>query len=114
MQIYDIFKYHPFQSSYFNNFVSDEKKLKFEIDTQSLSRVHAIKEIMKIDKDLINLGTASWTPFEDARSMIPKNEWKKLLIEESKYASQSRIEKVAKGKLGMKIPLRKENLKIND
>ena len=40
--------------------------------------MHAIKEIMKIDKDLINLGTASWTPFEDARSMIPKNEWKKL------------------------------------
>ena len=57
VQIYDIFKYHPFQSSYFNNFVSDEKKQKFEIDTQSLSRMHAIKEIMKIDKDLINLGT---------------------------------------------------------
>ena len=77
IQIYDIFKYHPFQSSYFNNFVSDEKKLKFEIDTQSLSRVHAIKEIMKINKSLINLGTASWTPLEDARSMIPKM-WKKL------------------------------------
>ena len=78
IQIYDIFKYHPFQSSYFNNFVSDEKKLKFEIDTQSLSRVHAIKEIMKIDKDLINLGTASWTPLEDARSMIPRKSWNKL------------------------------------
>ena len=25
IQIYDIFKYHPFQSSYFNNFVSNEK-----------------------------------------------------------------------------------------
>ena len=33
---------------------------------------------MKIDKDLINLGTASWTPLEDARSMIPKKSWKKL------------------------------------
>ena len=78
MQIYDIFKFHPFQSSYFNSFVSNDKKKGFEIDTQSLSRVHAIKEIMKIDKDLINLGTASWTPFEDARSMIPKSKWKKL------------------------------------
>ena len=78
IQIYDIFKYHPFQSSYFNNFVSNEKKLKFEIDTQSLSRVHAIKEIMKINKSLINLGTASWTPLEDARSMIPRKSWKKL------------------------------------
>ena len=43
-----------------------------------------------------------------------KNEWKKLSIEESKYASQSRIEKEAKRKLSMKIPLKKENLKIND
>ncbi len=28
IQIYDIFKLHPFQSTYFNNFVSDEKKKK--------------------------------------------------------------------------------------
>ena len=52
--------------------------------------------------------------FYSNKNMDLKNEWKKLSIEESKYASQSRIEKEAKRKLGMKIPLRKENLKIND
>lgn len=78
-QLYENYKFHPFQSVYFNNTVSDNKKLKFEIDTQSLSRTHAIKEILKKNNsDLINIGTASWTPLEDARSMIPVNMWKKL------------------------------------
>ena len=30
-------------------YINNKKKLKFEIDTQSLSRVHAIKEIMKFN-----------------------------------------------------------------
>ena len=49
----------------------------FEVDTQSLSRVHAIKELLKED-GMLNIATASWTPLEDARSLIPKNEWKRL------------------------------------
>ena len=52
--------------------------------------------------------------FYSNKNMDLKNEWKKLSIEESKYASQSRIEKEAKKHLGMKIPVNKENLKIND
>ena len=79
VQLYDNYKFHPFQSVYFNNAVPDNKKLNFEIDTQSISRTHAIKEIInQSKKDLINIGTASWTPLEDARSMIPENTWKKL------------------------------------
>ncbi len=79
IQISSIYKYHPFQSSYFNNLVSNEKKLNFEVDTQSLSRVHAIKEIIKLkNNSVINVGTASWTPLEDARSLIPKKYWDKL------------------------------------
>ena len=27
---------------------------------------------------MLNIATASWTPLEDARSLIPKNEWKRL------------------------------------
>ena len=65
IQISSIYKYHPFQSSYFNNLVSNEKKLNFEVDTQSLSRVHAIKEIIKLkNNSVINVGTASWTPWK--------------------------------------------------
>tara|TARA_B100000941_G_C28058041_1_gene327807 strand:- start:18 stop:503 length:486 start_codon:yes stop_codon:yes gene_type:complete len=79
IQISSIYKYHPFQSSYFNNLVSNQKKLNFEVDTQSLSRVHAIKEIIKLkNNSVINIGTASWTPLEDARSLIPKKHWDKL------------------------------------
>lgn len=78
IQISDIYKYHPFQSSYFNNLVSKKTKHKYEIDTQSLSRVHAIKEILKENSDNLTIGAASWTPLEDARSLISKNTWKKL------------------------------------
>jgi hypothetical protein len=78
VQIFDIYKYHPFQSIYFNNTVSKHVKNKFEIDTQSLSRVDAIKEILKDDSKNLVIGTASWTPLEDARSFIPKNSWERV------------------------------------
>jgi hypothetical protein len=78
IQIFDIYKYHPFQSSYFNNLISKSTKENFEIDTQSLSRVHALKEILKEQMNYIVLGTASWTPLENARSLIPKKMWSKL------------------------------------
>ena len=78
IQIFDIYKYHPFQSSYFNNLISKSTKENFEIDTQSLSRVHALKEILKEQMNYIVLGTASWTPLENARSLISKKMWSKL------------------------------------
>ncbi len=77
LTIYDVYKYHPFQSVYFNKLVTDTKKNKFEIDTQSLSRVHAIKELLKEEGEL-RIGSASWTPLEDARSMISKKHWERL------------------------------------
>ena len=82
--IYENYKYHPFQSVYFNNFVSNEYKKNFEIDTQSLSRVHAIKELLK-ENGKLNIGTASWTPLEDARSLLPVNEWKRLNFVGTEY-----------------------------
>ncbi len=75
--LYNNYKYHPFQSSYFNSFISNKYKKNFEIDTQSLSRVHAIKELLNEDGDLL-IGTASYTPLEDARSLIPKKHWHRL------------------------------------
>ena len=77
LTIYDIYKLHPFQSIYFNTLISDEMKKKYEIDTQSLSRVHAIKELLKED-GVINISTASWTPLEDARSLISRKDWNRL------------------------------------
>ena len=75
--VYDIYKYHPFQSVYFNKFVSDKFKRNFEIDTISISRVHALNELLK-EQGILNIGTASWTPLEDARSLIKKQEWSRL------------------------------------
>ena len=85
IQIIDIYKYHPFQSSYFNNLVSKTTKNNFEIDTQSLSRVHALKEILKDNSKNYTIGTASWTPLEDARSMINRKYWDKLIFVGTNY-----------------------------
>lgn len=78
--IFNLYKYHPYQSMYFNNLVTKEMKKKFEVDTQSLSRVAAIKEII-IDannKEKISIGTASWTPLENAISLIKKEDRERI------------------------------------
>lgn len=77
INVFKLYLYHPFQSAYFNLFA---KKNNYEIDTQSLSRVDAIKEILKDNKDSIIVGTASWTPLEDARSLIERKYWSKLVF----------------------------------
>jgi hypothetical protein len=78
--IFNLYKYHPFQSVYFNNLVSSGMKKNFEVDTQSLSRVEAIKDILRDSEKTnnITIGTASWTPLENGRSLIKKNYWYKL------------------------------------
>ena len=85
LQTNSIFLYHPFQSTYFNNLISKKNRTKFEIDTQSLSRVHAIKEIIRDNnsnsKKKISIGTASWTPLEDARSLLPRKYWDQLIFQ---------------------------------
>ena len=78
VQFFDIYKYHPYQSVYFNNIVPKYVKNNFEIDTLSLSRVDAIKEILNDDSKNLIIGTASWTPLEDARSLIPKSKWERM------------------------------------
>ena len=77
-QFIEIYKYHPYQSIYFNNVVPKNLKNNFEIDTQSLSRVDAIKEILNDESKNLMIGTASWTPLEDARSLIPKSKWGRM------------------------------------
>ena len=77
---YELYKYHPFQSMYFNNFVTKKMKKNFEVDTQSLSRVAAIRDVIRdtSTKEQVYIGTASWTPLENGRSLIDKSYWKKL------------------------------------
>jgi len=88
--IFENYKYHPFQSSYFNNFITDNKKKDFEIDSQSLSRVHAIRELLKEEGD-IYLATASFSPLENARSLIPIKEWKRLKFVGTEFSEANYI-----------------------
>ena len=80
--IYKLYVYHPYQSLYVNNFISKKKTLNYEIDTQSISRVDALRFILSDakEKNVIKIGTASFTPLEDARSLINTDLWNRFLF----------------------------------
>ena len=80
--VYKLYIYHPYQSLYFNNLLSDNKKKLYEVDTQSLSRSDGIKEIIKDNKEnrVITVATASWTPLHNGRSLIKKKYWDNLIF----------------------------------
>jgi sporulation-control protein spo0M len=70
--LFNLYKYHPFQSVYLNNLVSNNMKTKFEVDTQSLSRSMALRDILNDagQNEKITIGTSSWTPLENGRSLL--------------------------------------------
>ena len=45
--LYKVYIYHPYQSIYFNNLISNQEKYFFERDVQSISRVDALREILE-------------------------------------------------------------------
>tara|TARA_B100000242_G_C42753036_1_gene350984 strand:- start:36 stop:377 length:342 start_codon:yes stop_codon:yes gene_type:complete len=55
---------------------------KFEVDTQSLSRTMAIKDILKDakKKNRVVIATASWTPLENGRSLISTQNKERLIF----------------------------------
>ena len=60
----DLYRYHPYQSLYFNRFLNSENSKNFQIDTPSLSRVDALRFILSDNKkDQIFVANTSWTPF---------------------------------------------------
>ena len=56
--------------------------MNYEIDTQSISRVDALRFILSDakEKNVIKIGTASFTPLEDARSLINTDLWNRFLF----------------------------------
>ncbi len=78
--IYSLYKLHPYQSLYFNRLIDKNEYILYEIDNQSLSRMDAIEFIMKDAKelDIIKVGTAAFTPLEDARFMFNKKRYDKI------------------------------------
>ena len=80
--IFKLYLYHPYQSVYFNNLTNEKTRKLFEIDTQSLSRVDALKFIVKNspNKEKIKVGTASWTPLENAKYFLSIEDRNKLIF----------------------------------
>jgi len=79
--------YHPYQSLYFNNFLSPVKKNSFEGDYHGLASSKALIEIIKIntEKNIINIAVASHTPLQRGVEFLEAEDKKKLNIVGQEY-----------------------------
>ena len=82
--------YHPYQGIYFNSFVPNHYKNKFEIDFHGISGVKFLKDILVLEKNksTINIGVASFLPIQRSLELLDKSESKRIKIigQEYKYA----------------------------
>ncbi len=77
---YEMYKFHPYQSLYFNKLVGKNLEKKFEIDYWGLAGRKALEEILVLKKkDKISIGVASWVPLE--RSLVLFNSIEKKRVE---------------------------------
>ena len=79
--------YHPYQSLYFNNFLSPEKRNRFEGDYYGLATSKGLTEIIRINKDKksINIAVASHTPLQRAIEFLDPEDKKKINIVGQEY-----------------------------
>lgn len=82
MILFQINKFHPYQSFYFNSLMNLENIKNFPIDTSSLSRSDALKYIINSNKnkDKIYVATASWTPLHNGKDLLKGVDQKKLIF----------------------------------
>ena len=91
---YAIFSYHPFQSLYFNSFLSEKIKNSFEGDYHGISAKHFFQKISKIDKrNAIKIAVASHTPLHRGLEGISPNLKKRFEIVGQEYHSADYIYK---------------------
>ena len=79
---YEIIRYHPFQSLYFNQLIQENKKKDFEIDYWGLAGVKFLKEIIALEnsKKIINVGVASYIPLERSIKLLNEKEQKLINV----------------------------------
>ena len=84
---YEIVKYHPFQSLYFNQLIQKTKKQEFEIDYWGLAGSKFLKEILALEnsKERINIGVASYIPLERSIKLLNDDEKKLINIVGQEY-----------------------------
>lgn len=89
ININSIINIHPFQSIYFNDFVSKKAKDYYEGDYYGLGTKHFFEKILNDDKrNLIKVAVASHTPIQRGLEALPDNSIKKFEIigQEYQYA----------------------------
>ena len=79
--------YHPYQSLYFNNFLSSEKKNSFEGDYHGLATSKALQEIIKSneEKKYINIAVGSHTPLQRGIEFLDPKDKIKIIIVGQEY-----------------------------
>lgn len=85
---YTNYKFHPFQSLYFVNFLNHESVNKFQVDTPSISRSNALKFIHEIERDnskKIYVANASWTPLYNGKDMLKSDYQKRFIFVGQEY-----------------------------
>ena len=105
LNFHDLIKFHPYQSSYFNQLISKSKKNSFEVDYWGTAGIRFLREILSYEKnsDKINIAVASFIPLERSIKLLDYNEAKKIRIvgqdySKAKYIFNNNISEVNKFK----------------
>ena len=72
--IYKIIIFHPYQSLYINELLTNQKKNSFQIDREGISRLESIFKIVSIENDKekqINIANASYLPYYRINDALP-------------------------------------------
>ena len=89
---YNIYKLHPFQSLYFNDFVKKNVHEKFEVDYWGLSGKRFLIKIVKLEKNKkVNIGVASWVPLERSIALLDDTVKSKINIVGQDYSTADYI-----------------------
>jgi hypothetical protein len=85
--VYKMIVYHPFQSIYFNNYFNEISHEKFEIDMGGISGKKSLDKILSLEqnKNLINIGVASWLPLQRSIKLLDKAERKRIQVVGQEY-----------------------------
>tara|TARA_B100000575_G_scaffold115375_1_gene91763 strand:+ start:213 stop:710 length:498 start_codon:yes stop_codon:yes gene_type:complete len=90
---YEIKKFHPFQSLYFNQLLQDYQKKDFEVDYWGLAGVRFLKKLLEIEKDnkKIKIATASYLPLERSLRLLEDSDKKKIDLLGQEYKNADYI-----------------------
>mgnify|MGYP007078946608 CR=1 FL=1 len=79
--VYELYKYHPYQSLYFNNLINEKYVKKFQVDSPSLSRSDALRFVAQDSQSKkIYIANTSWTPLHNGKDMLIEEDKKKFVF----------------------------------